>query len=104
MSFVTATDIFQNYGDRPILERVNVVVEEGVFSTLQNGIVDEARLVEGITKEAQGGTILLVVHAHLLQEVGGAVELTLVHGHVSLYKEAVGRDVALGVDFGRLKA
>ncbi|MEO0678430.1 MAG: ATP-binding cassette domain-containing protein [Pseudomonadota bacterium] len=34
MSFVTATDIFQSYGVRPILERVNVEVEEGEFISI----------------------------------------------------------------------
>ncbi|NQZ73532.1 MAG: ATP-binding cassette domain-containing protein, partial [Dinoroseobacter sp.] len=34
MSFVTATDIFQFYGRRPILERVNVSVEEGEFISI----------------------------------------------------------------------
>ena len=34
MSFVTATDIFQSYGRRPILERVNVEVEEGEFISI----------------------------------------------------------------------
>ncbi len=31
MSFVTAENIFQSYGTRPILERVNVSVDEGEF-------------------------------------------------------------------------
>ncbi len=31
MSFVTVTDVFQSYGQRPIIERVNVSVEEGEF-------------------------------------------------------------------------
>ena len=34
MSFVTATNIFQSYGSRPILERVNVSVEEGEFISI----------------------------------------------------------------------
>jgi NitT/TauT family transport system ATP-binding protein len=34
MSFVTATNIFQSYGPRPILERVNVSVEEGEFISI----------------------------------------------------------------------
>lgn len=34
MSFVTAENIFQSYGDRPILERVNVSVEEGEFISI----------------------------------------------------------------------
>lgn len=34
MSFVTAEDIFQSYGPRPILERVNVSVEEGEFISI----------------------------------------------------------------------
>jgi len=34
MSFVTARDIFQTYGNRPILERVNVEVEEGEFISI----------------------------------------------------------------------
>ena len=34
MSFVTATNIFQSYGKRPILERVNVAVEEGEFISI----------------------------------------------------------------------
>ncbi len=34
MSFVTAEDIFQSYGRRPILERVNVSVEEGEFISI----------------------------------------------------------------------
>ncbi len=34
MSFVTATNIFQSYGKRPILERVNVEVEEGEFISI----------------------------------------------------------------------
>lgn len=31
MSFVTAENVFQSYGNRPILERVNVTVDEGEF-------------------------------------------------------------------------
>ena len=34
MSFVTVTDIFQSYGRRPILERVNLDVEEGAFTSI----------------------------------------------------------------------
>ncbi len=34
MSFVVAENIFQNYGQRPILERVNVIVEEGEFISI----------------------------------------------------------------------
>lgn len=34
MSFVTATNIFQSYGPRPILERVNVSVEKGEFISI----------------------------------------------------------------------
>jgi NitT/TauT family transport system ATP-binding protein len=34
VSFVTAENIFQSYGDRPILERVNVSVEEGEFISI----------------------------------------------------------------------
>lgn len=34
MSFVTATNVFQSYGPRPILERVNVCVEEGEFISI----------------------------------------------------------------------
>ena len=34
MSFVTARDIFQSYGGRPIIERVNVEVEEGEFISI----------------------------------------------------------------------
>lgn len=34
MSFVTATNIFQSYGKRPILERVNVSVDEGEFISI----------------------------------------------------------------------
>ncbi|MEL7152946.1 MAG: ATP-binding cassette domain-containing protein, partial [Pseudomonadota bacterium] len=34
MSFVTAEGIFQSYGQRPILERVNVSVEEGEFISI----------------------------------------------------------------------
>ncbi|MEL6643446.1 MAG: ATP-binding cassette domain-containing protein [Pseudomonadota bacterium] len=34
MSFVTATDIFQSYDGRPILERVNVTVDEGEFISI----------------------------------------------------------------------
>lgn len=34
MSFVTATNIFQSYGSRPILERVNVDVDEGEFISI----------------------------------------------------------------------
>ena len=34
MSFVTAENIFQSYGNRPILERVNVSVEEGEFVSI----------------------------------------------------------------------
>jgi len=34
MSFVTATNIFQSYGSRPILERVNVSIEEGEFISI----------------------------------------------------------------------
>ncbi len=31
MSFVTVTDLFQSYGRRPIIERVNIAVDEGAF-------------------------------------------------------------------------
>ncbi|MDJ1017724.1 MAG: ABC transporter ATP-binding protein [Paracoccaceae bacterium] len=34
MSFVTAENIFQSYGNRPILERVNVTVDEGEFISI----------------------------------------------------------------------
>ncbi|MEM1076490.1 MAG: ATP-binding cassette domain-containing protein, partial [Pseudomonadota bacterium] len=34
MSFVSATNIFQTYGKRPILERVNVDVAEGEFISI----------------------------------------------------------------------
>ena len=34
MSFVTAENIFQSYGERPILERVNVAVKEGEFISI----------------------------------------------------------------------
>ncbi|MEM1316002.1 MAG: ATP-binding cassette domain-containing protein [Pseudomonadota bacterium] len=34
MSFVTATDIFQTYAGRPILDRVNVTAEEGEFVSI----------------------------------------------------------------------
>ena len=34
MSFVTATNIFQSYGNRPILERVSVTVDEGEFISI----------------------------------------------------------------------
>jgi len=34
VSFVTATNIFQSYGRRPILERVNLSVEEGEFVSI----------------------------------------------------------------------
>ena len=34
MSFVTASNIFQTYGRRPILERVNLSVEEGEFISI----------------------------------------------------------------------
>lgn len=34
MSFVTAEDIYQSYGTRPILERVNVTVDEGEFISI----------------------------------------------------------------------
>ncbi|MDU8913457.1 ABC transporter ATP-binding protein [Aestuariicoccus sp. MJ-SS9] len=34
MSFVTAENIFQSYGQRPILERVNVTVDEGEFISI----------------------------------------------------------------------
>ena len=34
MSFVTVSEVFQSYGRRPILERVNVVVEEGEFISI----------------------------------------------------------------------
>ncbi|MDU8943549.1 ATP-binding cassette domain-containing protein [Ovoidimarina sediminis] len=34
MSFVVAEDIFQSYGARPILERVNVTVKEGEFISI----------------------------------------------------------------------
>ena len=34
MSFVTAHNIFQSYGPRPILERVNVEVDEGEFVSI----------------------------------------------------------------------
>jgi NitT/TauT family transport system ATP-binding protein len=34
VSFVTAQDVFQSYGNRPILERVNVSVEEGEFISI----------------------------------------------------------------------
>ncbi|WP_299407407.1 ABC transporter ATP-binding protein [uncultured Roseobacter sp.] len=34
MSFVAVRDVFQNYGRRPILERVNVAVDEGEFISI----------------------------------------------------------------------
>lgn len=34
MSFVSVTDVFQSYGKRPILERVNVSVDEGEFISI----------------------------------------------------------------------
>ncbi len=34
MSFVTASNIYQSYGRRPILERVNLTVEEGEFISI----------------------------------------------------------------------
>ncbi len=34
MSFVTAIDIFQSYGNRPIIERVNLSVEQGEFISI----------------------------------------------------------------------
>lgn len=34
MSFVAVQDVFQNYGRRPILERVNVAVDEGEFISI----------------------------------------------------------------------
>ncbi|WP_299861447.1 ABC transporter ATP-binding protein [uncultured Roseobacter sp.] len=34
MSFVTVEDVFQSYDDRPILERVNVEVDEGEFAAI----------------------------------------------------------------------
>lgn len=34
MSFVTARDVHQSYGGRPIIERVNVEVEEGAFISI----------------------------------------------------------------------
>ncbi|MDW3222753.1 MAG: ATP-binding cassette domain-containing protein [Paracoccaceae bacterium] len=34
MSFVSATDIFQSYDGRPIIERVNVEVDEGTFMSV----------------------------------------------------------------------
>ena len=34
MSFVTVRDVFQTYGQRPIIERVNVEVEEGEFISI----------------------------------------------------------------------
>jgi NitT/TauT family transport system ATP-binding protein len=34
MSFVTVSDVFQSYDDRPILERVNVDVNEGEFISI----------------------------------------------------------------------
>jgi len=34
VSFVTAENVFQSYGSRPILERVNVSVEEGEFISI----------------------------------------------------------------------
>lgn len=34
MSFVTVTNLFQSYGRRPILERVNVTVEQGEFISI----------------------------------------------------------------------
>lgn len=34
MSFVTVSNVFQSYGRRPILERVNVTVEEGQFISI----------------------------------------------------------------------
>ncbi|SFQ94505.1 ATP-binding cassette domain-containing protein [Poseidonocella sedimentorum] len=34
MSFVSVTDVWQSYGGRPILERVNVEVEEGAFISI----------------------------------------------------------------------
>ncbi|MEM6409173.1 MAG: ATP-binding cassette domain-containing protein [Pseudomonadota bacterium] len=34
MSFVTVEDVFQSYDNRPILERVNITVEEGEFISI----------------------------------------------------------------------
>ncbi|PJI86333.1 NitT/TauT family transport system ATP-binding protein [Yoonia maricola] len=34
MSFVTVTDVFQSYGRRPIIEQVNVSVDEGEFISI----------------------------------------------------------------------
>jgi NitT/TauT family transport system ATP-binding protein len=34
MSFVTVSNVYQSYGSRPILERVNVTVEEGEFISI----------------------------------------------------------------------
>ncbi|MEO1687732.1 MAG: ATP-binding cassette domain-containing protein, partial [Pseudomonadota bacterium] len=34
MSFVSAENIFQTYGKRPILERVNITAEEGEFVSI----------------------------------------------------------------------
>ncbi len=34
MSFVTAENVFQSYGNRPILERVNLAVDEGAFVSI----------------------------------------------------------------------
>ena len=34
MSFVTVENLFQSYGNRPILERVNLSVEEGEFVSI----------------------------------------------------------------------
>ena len=34
MSFVTVTNVFQSYGQRPIIERVNVTVDEGEFISI----------------------------------------------------------------------
>ena len=34
MSFVTVTDVFQSYGRRPIIERINVSIDEGEFISI----------------------------------------------------------------------
>ncbi|MEL6841249.1 MAG: ABC transporter ATP-binding protein [Pseudomonadota bacterium] len=34
MSFVTVQDVFQSYGHRPIIERINVTVDEGEFISI----------------------------------------------------------------------